>query len=260
MRKKLMFLKAIIPWLAAEVILSIIANILYILYHRLLSQPINSVLTDEASYLCNSVAVALCGIIFFFWYRNEKSGESRGTKKNIISVKTISCIVLLGVGCQLFIAGLLALLSTYFVDFFADYSNVVKKLMSGNAIIVVLLTVIIAPIVEELIFRGMVLHRANRYIPFLWANFLQAFLFGVYHGNVIQGIYAILLGLLLGMIYYKYKTILAPILLHMCINASAYLNYLLPEATAVYIIIILIGGICACTAFYLIKPMENAEE
>ena len=244
MRKRFLFLTAVMPFLAAVVIQNTIAAILILAF------------SQKASYLCFVAAVILCGILFFFWYRNEISGEPRGNIKNIIAARTIGCFVVLGIGCQFFFTGVISMLSPYLVEIFTDYAKVIDNITTGNSILVILLTVFLAPIGEELIFRGMVLHRANRYIPFLGANMMQAVLFGIYHGNVVQGVYAALLGFLLGVIYQKYRSIIAPILLHMLINASAYLAYLLPEKTLSAVVAV-VGGICVLAALYLIKPRQR---
>ena len=54
---------------------------------------------------------------------------------------------------------------------------------------------LIVPITEELIFRGVVYERMKRCFSMKMAAFLSGLFFGVYHGNVSQGIYAFLLGL-----------------------------------------------------------------
>lgn len=56
-------------------------------------------------------------------------------------------------------------------------------------------------------------------MPFIGANILQAILFGLAHMNIIQGFYAFGLGLLFGYVAYRYKTIVASIILHMLYNA-----------------------------------------
>ncbi len=60
-------------------------------------------------------------------------------------------------------------------------------------------------------------------MPYMGANILQAILFGVYHGNIVQGSYAFLLGVFLGLVCFKLHSIFAAILLHMVINLSGIL-------------------------------------
>lgn len=67
-------------------------------------------------------------------------------------------------------------------------------------------------------------------MPFMAANVLQALLFGIYHGNLIQGTYAFVLGLILGFTAEYFHSVWASILLHAFVNGSAELLGLLPES------------------------------
>ena len=82
---------------------------------------------------------------------------------------------------------------------------------------------VIGPISEEFIFRGAILDRLNLVYPFWAANLFQAFLFGLYHGNFWQGLYAFALGCLLGLVRMAVGSIVANIILHMTYNAASYL-------------------------------------
>lgn len=63
--------------------------------------------------------------------------------------------------------------------------------------------VILGPVCEELVFRGVTMRLVRRALPFWAANLMQAVLFGIFHMNWIQGIYAFVLGLVLGWICEK---------------------------------------------------------
>lgn len=92
---------------------------------------------------------------------------------------------------------------------------------------------ILAPIGEELIFRGAVLRKLltlfegkKRWI----AIFISAAIFGAIHGNFAQGIHATLFGMLLGWMYMRTGSVLPGIALHWVNNTVAYLMFkLLPE-------------------------------
>lgn len=79
-------------------------------------------------------------------------------------------------------------------------------------------------------------------LPFLGANILQALFFGIYHGNIIQGIYATIIGFLLGLLYRRFNSIYASILLHMMINTSIVLVMLFPGSTTSYVVMTVIGA------------------
>ena len=57
---------------------------------------------------------------------------------------------------------------------------------------------VVSPIVEEVVFRGLVAKRIQDYLGTAWAVALSAVIFGAYHGNVMQFVYAGLLGLAFG--------------------------------------------------------------
>lgn len=247
MRRFLRCLTAVLPYLAAE-------TLQYFLYSVIILAGNFVTISVNTQYLLSAFIIGICGIVFFVWYRYEIRGEARGKLKNFITVKGILLFIFLGIGCQFFFTGAMTLIQPLFTDIFSDYAKVIEGLTAGNEIVVLLLTLMIAPVTEELIFRGVTLHLANRQVPFLGANILQAVLFGIYHGNIIQGIYAALLGFLLGAVYYKYKSIFAPILLHMIINASSLITVLIPDRFLSYVILVAAGGISVVITLLLMKP------
>ena len=82
-------------------------------------------------------------------------------------------------------------------------------------------TGLLIPILEELLFRGMAFRLLRRWIPFGWAMLITAVLFGVYHGNLVQFIYATICGLFLAYLCEKFGTVLASIAAHMAMNLVA---------------------------------------
>lgn len=115
-------------------------------------------------------------------------------------------------------------------------------------------TLILPPLVEEIIFRGLIfgyLKKAGA--CFIAANLIQAILFGIYHMNLVQGIYAAVLGFLLGYLAWRYESLIAPMVLHAFFNffgtAIAELeSNILPEFFLGMIII----GCVPLTAFVLV--------
>ncbi len=84
-----------------------------------------------------------------------------------------------------------------------------------NPISLFLMTVILAPILEEILFRGIIMKgMINNRVKPITAIIISAFIFGAVHFNPWQFAGAFLLGLVLGLVYYKTKSLLMPILLH----------------------------------------------
>lgn len=97
-----------------------------------------------------------------------------------------------------------------------QYTDLVESSgMSDYGIMWVFSTVILPPLVEETGFRGLGLTYLRRAgIPFWAANLIQAVLFGVFHLNIVQGIYAGILGLVLGYLADHYRSLAPAMVMH----------------------------------------------
>lgn len=81
---------------------------------------------------------------------------------------------------------------------------------------------VIAPVFEELIFRGRLFSILNRTTSSLVSAMLTALIFGAVHGSVSVMIDGFVSGMIFSYVYIVKGSIIAPILLHMCNNAIAY--------------------------------------
>lgn len=77
--------------------------------------------------------------------------------------------------------------------------------------------VLFAPVLEELIFRKLLVDRMVKYGEST-AIVVSAFMFGMYHGNLNQLVYAFAIGLFFAFIYVKTGKLIYTIVLHMVIN------------------------------------------
>ena len=85
----------------------------------------------------------------------------------------------------------------------------------------VLVTVLLAPLTEELLFRGLIRTELRTHMRARTAAFLGALLFGLYHGNLSQGIYAFLLALCLELVCEWSGSLLPAVCLHAGANGAA---------------------------------------
>lgn len=129
------------------------------------------------------------------------------------------------------------------------YQNSMGEAGFGQALIPTITALLIAPIGEELLFRGIILTYAGkvqgaqigkRRICNV-ANLLQAGLFGVFHGNIIQGVYAFGIGLVLGNITMRFQSVVPAIIMHMLINGLSMFTWeklmsYLPQNVYIYTI------------------------
>lgn len=239
------YLYGFLAFLAAEGIQIVVVGMLAIVY-RLIGSHGGMETDQNVLYIISVIAAGICGIAFAVWYygitQERMRMERKGRLLRFLTRKNVRLLMGLGLGCQLFTTGIMSLVQSYFIKTFEEYSGVLELLTSGSMGLVLLFTVVIAPVSEELIFRGVIFRLVGRMSPFYAANIFQAILFGIYHGNIVQGIYGASLGLILGYTMAKYRTITAPILLHMLINASAFLVNILPSSTISFLLMTAIGG------------------
>jgi membrane protease YdiL (CAAX protease family) len=107
----------------------------------------------------------------------------------------------------------------WFLELFAKIFESDSGVMGG-----VLRVVVLAPIVEELIFRGVIYSGFSKnYKPF-WAILFSALLFACFHLNPWQLGPTFLLGLFLGYVRYRTGSLLAAILGHALHNGMVYLS------------------------------------
>lgn len=104
----------------------------------------------------------------------------------------------------------------------ASFSQTVKAQYGVDFVCGLILYGILSPIAEEAVFRGLIYNRMGRCFNWKIALFVSALIFGAYHGNVVQGVYGTILGILIAYTYERYKSFMAPVLFHAVANLSIY--------------------------------------
>lgn len=113
---------------------------------------------------------------------------------------------------------------------------------------------ILAPVAEEMVFRGGILRcllKAFEGKNHWFAIVFSALLFGLVHGNWAQGVNAFLLGLLLGWLYYRTDSVVPGIILHWVNNTIAYVLFKLMPGMADMTLLDLCGGDTIKIVFYV---------
>ena len=136
----------------------------------------------------------------------------------------MAALLFLGLTLQLFFSLLLSGADMLFPKAMEEYGKVLENLgMLAPSFFSVLYTALLAPLAEEAVFRGLTLGILEKEFSFALANVFQAVLFAFMHGNAVQSSYAFVIGLLLGYLVKKYRTLWAGIWCHMAVNASGLL-------------------------------------
>ena len=160
--------------------------------------------------------------IFIFWImlKNKKKDLINLCNFDAISLKSTLLMIPIAIGFGAFVMIYSALVYKY--DLVPDmevYMEMAKAMMPTITGIIAI--VIIAPITEEILFRGLIFNFLREKISITSSIIIQALLFGIIHLNKFQGLFAFAAGILFGIIYVWTKSIWSVIILHALNNFLA---------------------------------------
>lgn len=170
---------------------------------------------------------ALCiigGLIsaFLCLFKTAVTDGFMTTKKEVWKIPLWQYTLLM-VGTVLFSYGMNYLFTvTGFISKSESYQNMVKSQYDAALGIGLILYCIVSPLVEEVMFRGFLYGRMRVYMPKVGAVLVSALLFGVYHGNLVQGIYGFGMGIIYTLVYEKYQNFYLAVFMHSITNMVAY--------------------------------------
>ena len=199
---------------------------------------------------------------------NKKRRQQQGFAYKFPDKKSIALIGVLGMSAAVSVNAIVSISGLAY--FSPKYQQVSQIIYSGGIVMEIVSAVIAAPILEELLFRGMIYRRLRDFCSPKPAIIISAAFFGVFHGNLVQFVYAFIIGLMLAYVYEKMKTIWTPIVFHVGANLlSVLITELIPQSFLNVPVIISAMAVClALTAFLLnyvykynvgIQPAEDDE-
>lgn len=186
----------------------------------------------------NAVAVILPGAVLtagILWFPYKRDWLLRRGLVKELRLKAPDHwehLIILGISSG--IAGNLLLSFTPFVRWFPAVEKAVGEIADAGFWMQLIGVCLVIPVAEELIFRGMGYLSLRDEMGAVPAAIFSAVFFGLFHGNLVQGIYAAGLGLILAFIMEKYQSLTAAWLTHVAMNiGSVYvLNGILMPAIA----------------------------
>ncbi len=253
------------------------------------------VLDDPSSIQMALMAVGgqlLALAVMYPWWRHvaRRSLMPRidAARMPVSPVRAGAGLVLLGFAVQIVLGVVLTLVLPLFPETSAEYDQIMAPATGGAILVEMVSAALLAPLLEEVACRGIMLEYALRWAHPGWrgakgascvaaptpaatasacgegrltapvpaaacpgaapvpavatvsvsapapapavgmrafwvANVVQALLFGLMHGNIVQGLYTFATGLVLGFLCWRLGDLRYPILLHFGLNASSYL-------------------------------------
>ncbi len=176
-------------------------------------------------------------ILYRYQYFSLKSRDFTSPSQQVMGLTVGLAIPVI------FLADAIMMPFSYLLDMDGDLFEGLFTSFGGIAAIVIM-----APIEEEILFRGIVLKELLRKHSPKNAILISSVIFGIIHGNLFQLVFATVLGIILGYVYYKTGSIFPGMLIHFLNNATTcvvahiypeidWFLYLFPS-TASYLIVL----------------------
>lgn len=173
-------------------------------------------LYNQYALLFLIAAALLCIPIYYKMYRKDAKRSGREQRNVPLKGRDYLAIIVCGAALALSTNNLISLTPLPYL--FQGYEEVNDALYGGGILLQILGAGILGCIVEELSLRAITYNRMKHYWGRKNAVIFSAAVFGIYHMNVVQGVYAFILGLFFAWVYERYDTIWAPIIAHMSAN------------------------------------------
>lgn len=209
---------------------------------------------------------ALLTLLILLLVFRSRGALSERVKMTPVSVKTAGMSALCGMSFYFLIVltmGLLVASSPELRSLSDEYSKLMEPLVNKSAALEVFSLVIMAPVVEEVIFRGLSYNYLKRIMPVWAAVVLQSVIFSFAHMDSYQVIYVLMLAPVLALLYEWTGSLYAPILAHMAFNAmSTVISRLSDQAAESYLRygLILAAPAAVFTLAYFSRNRMRAEK
>ena len=196
-----------------------------------LYKQIENILNPLTLFSCHLCITTFFGIWFNCFLKKEPGLGKQSIVNAWRNIKTdkptgplimVLISIVLGVALCFFANGTVVVETYLLPDVVGDYLESGQATGFGGSVFGFLAAVVLAPVGEEFLCRGVCQRYGKKAFGNFWmANLLQALGFGLIHANWVQGIYAFIIGLVLGYMAERYDSLLPGMLIHFVVNFSS---------------------------------------
>lgn len=178
--------------------------------------------SNENYMLCKIIGSLAALPIVYSDYKSDLSREGRYGKKipltksfvfNVLSVVGITICISISLNNIISMSPLMTMSE--------EYENASNAFYGSTIILELIGSALITPLLEELLHRGVVYGRLRKMMNMWPAVILSALVFAMLHFNVVQFVYAFLLGIVLALFVEKTGHIYPAVVAHMVANGIA---------------------------------------
>ncbi|MCR4610488.1 MAG: CPBP family intramembrane metalloprotease [Lachnospiraceae bacterium] len=194
-----------------------------------------SLVSNKFTILVTIFSTVILAFVFLMWYRKEiihAANMSLRKKCKIIGVlnwKIVPGIILIAAGMGIFATYVTYLITMFKPEYLGANTDMVAMIGTNDSalidVLLIIYIVLISPVCQELVFRGLTLGFAERRMTFVSANIIQALLFATLSRSVTQMIYFFVFGLILGYIYYRTENIAIPVICNVLFSIARIVLY-----------------------------------
>lgn len=201
--------------------------------------------TDWYIWVVTLISLVIIGLPVYFLFINRIPDSPRGEEVKLKPTRFIAIFLI----CYalMYVTNIFSIVLTYMISIIKGdevINPVMEAIYGGNYIITLLYAAVVAPIVEELIFRKLLLSKLRRFgdIP---AILFSGLAFGLFHFNLSQLFYAAMLGFVFAYVTIRTNRIRYAIILHMLVNGIS--TAISPLVMSGNLIVMGIIGLCVLT-------------
>lgn len=177
--------------------------------------------------IINAVSVFLAALFMMRFYLTDRKYENHVFNHKVDKQDKLGGIckyafaAIFGIAAAVALNSIIAAL--HLENLSESYQNVESIQYSVPLLAGVIAYGVISPFAEELIFRGIIYNRIRTGFGLVAALVGSSLVFGAYHGNLVQFIYASFFGLCTAYCYEKYHSLSVAVVMHGAANTAVYL-------------------------------------
>lgn len=178
--------------------------------------------STESYMLCKIIGSLVAIPVVYADYRHDLMLSGRfGEKAHFSAKKAAGLLAVVGITLCISISLNNIISMSPLVQMSEEYQNASEAFYGSSIWLELLGSALITPFLEELLHRGVVYQRLRNMMGTWQSILLSALIFATLHFNIVQFVYAFLLGIILAIFVEKTQKLYPAVLAHMVANAVA---------------------------------------